>query len=38
LAQRDGIFLAPIFAVGAMIVMTLFTAPPAVEQLAKFES
>ena len=38
LAQRDAIFPALIFAVGAMIVASLFTASPAAEQLAEFES
>jgi solute:Na+ symporter, SSS family len=37
LAQRDAIFPALFVAVGAMIVVSLFTTGPAAEQLAKFE-
>jgi SSS family solute:Na+ symporter len=37
-AQRDAIFPALFVAVGAMIVISLFTAAPAAEQLARFDS
>jgi SSS family solute:Na+ symporter len=37
LAQRDAIFPALFVAVGAMIVVSMFTTGPAAEQLAKFE-
>ncbi|HEY6846670.1 MAG TPA: sodium:solute symporter family protein [Terracidiphilus sp.] len=37
-AQRDAIFPALFVAVGAMIVVSLFTAAPAAEQLARFDS
>ncbi|WP_263351438.1 sodium:solute symporter family protein [Acidicapsa acidisoli] len=36
IAQRDAIFPALIAAVAALIVVSLFTAPPSAEQLAKF--
>jgi SSS family solute:Na+ symporter/sodium/proline symporter len=38
LAARDAIFPALFAAVAAMIVVSLFTAPPAAEQLAQFEN